>query len=126
MEFEPVRHIKSLVKIEQIDATAEQDVLAVVDDLSRLPRRARERIRCCAPSQEWACFKELHLISRTTKRSRGRKPGEAAADDDDSRHSMGRYAAPRLALGRHALPPPAAAIVIDQADRNPEANRKKK
>jgi hypothetical protein len=127
MEFEPVAHIEPFIKVEQVYTAAEQNVLAVIDDLGRLARGAGQRIRGRTPSQEGTRFKEFHLESCAPKGGGSRKSGEAAADDDDSRHSRESYTPePALALGWHALPAPAATIIIDQADRNPKANRKKK
>jgi hypothetical protein len=77
---------KPLVEIEQVDATAQQHVLAVVDDFSGV---AGQRIRSCAASQEGARFEDLNVIAGAAERRGGRQSGQSSSGDEYIRHQAG-------------------------------------
>ena len=68
------------IKVEQVGAAAEQDVLAVVEGLAGL----RIFERAGPPAKRAAGFEEGDLRAGRFERNRRRHAGEAAADDDDA------------------------------------------
>ncbi len=76
IESDLVADAESLVEVEQVNAAAQQDVLAVVDQLTvgHLPGRG-------APTQERTGFDDVDLPTAATQRRSGRQAGETAAND---------------------------------------------
>jgi len=110
------------VKIEKIDAAAEQDVLAIVDGLAARARRAHF-VRGRAPAEKRPSFEEPYLVTRAAKRSRSRESGQASADDDYIGHE-GIAASLRLLLVNAGTPAAARIVIIDDQDDEPDYNRK--
>ena len=80
-----VAHAQPRIKIQQVDATAQQDVLAVVDQDGRVVGW-RERKRGSAAAQKRAGFKYLDAEPGAAQGGRGGKAGQSATDDDCARH----------------------------------------
>jgi hypothetical protein len=76
---------EALVKIEEIDATAQQDVLAVVDHLTVFPTGGPAG---GAAAEEVAGFQNFDFETSAAERRSGSKAGEPAADDDYTRQAF--------------------------------------
>ena len=70
IELDAVAHAQPLVEIQQVDAAAQQDVLAVVDGLGFLAGRGGKRIRRGAPAQERPRFEQVHFEAGAAQRRR--------------------------------------------------------
>ena len=76
------------IKIQQIDAAAQQDVLAVVDDLGVLA--VADFVGRGAAAQERARFQHSDRVAGAAQRRRGcGKPSQTSANDDDISHRSG-------------------------------------
>ena len=84
------------VEIQQVDAAAQQDVLAVVDGF------AAGLIRSGAAAQERTGFQHDERDTRAAQRSGCRESGQSAADDDNI-HRASELA---VARKRERFPPP--------------------
>ena len=85
IEADAVPHAQPPVEIQQVDAAAQQHVLAVVDQLGSVVGR-RERKRSRAAAQKRARFEHLDAEPGAAQRRRRREPGQSAAYDDRARH----------------------------------------
>src|SRR5262244_312489 len=88
VEANPLPHPEPLVKIQQVDAAAQQHVLAIVDRLAAVRVTAGNRVGGGAAAQEWTRLKQVDLPARAAKRGRGRKSGESPARDESFRHLL--------------------------------------
>lgn len=68
------------VKIEQIDAASQQDVLAIVD------RLFAKLVGSCASAQKRPRLEDLHRVPRSAQRRRRRQTGQPAAEHDHIGH----------------------------------------
>ncbi len=85
IEANAVPHPQPAVEIQQIDATAQQHMLAIVDEEGIVVGRS-ERKRGGAAAQEWPGFEYLDAEPRASQRRRRRKTGQSTADDDHAGH----------------------------------------
>lgn len=85
LELETVRYTKATVKVDQIDATPQKNVLAIVD-FAGLGMFAGEVIGRSAAAEKWTGFMEVDLESSATEGCSGRQPSETTAGDQDRRH----------------------------------------
>jgi hypothetical protein len=85
--FDQMRNAKPAIKVEQIRATAEQHMLAIIERLSRL----RILKRTGPPAQRSARFDERDIRPDRFQRNSGRHASQAAADDDDARGIFGGH-----------------------------------
>src|SRR4029077_1337869 len=76
-EFDLVSGADAAVEILEIGATAQGDVLTVVDVLA-----ARQNIRSGAAAEERALLEKAYAPARLTQRAAGRQPRQPAADHD--------------------------------------------
>src|SRR5258708_26935921 len=67
------------VEVQQVDAAAQQDVLAVVDGLAIV---TADVIRSRAPAQKGTSLQQTNRVTRIRQCSRRRQSGQAAAHDD--------------------------------------------
>src|ERR1700752_5091106 len=82
IELNAVPYAEPLVKIQEIDAAAQENVLAVVDDFSLGFAFCRwQRIRGGAAAQERPRFEQLDVEAGSSERCRRGEPGESAAGD---------------------------------------------
>ena len=91
VKMDPIRHAQAPVEIHQIDAAAQQDMLAVVDYFRRIVRMrsvAWNRIRSGAAAQESPGLKKINLESGLAQRGGRRKAGQTSADHDRRWHSV--------------------------------------
>src|SRR5450432_3659900 len=84
--MDPVHHVQSLVEIQNVDAAAQQQMLAVVDNLGAV---AWKRVGGGTPTQEPAGFEQIYLESGASERGGGSQSGQAAADNNRTGH--GRF-----------------------------------
>ena len=85
IEADAVPHAQPRVEIQQIDATAQQHVLAVVDQFGTVAGW-RERKRGRAAAQERARLEHLDAETGAAQRRRRREAGQSTADDDHAGH----------------------------------------
>src|SRR5260370_9651622 len=83
VEMDPVGDVQALIEIHDIDAAAQQQVLALIDDFGAV---ARQRVGSGAATQESAGFEQVYLESLSTQRGGCCQAGETAANDDRSGH----------------------------------------
>src|SRR5438094_10357280 len=76
MEGDFVRDTQTLIEIEQVDATAQQNVLAVVDCLGTL--RAADLVRGRTTTQERASLKQPHGVTDAAQRDDARQTSDDA------------------------------------------------
>src|SRR5579871_554178 len=86
IEPDPVADTQPPVEIEQVDAAAKQNVLAVVDGFSRLIGRGRHRIGSGAAAQERARFEEFHIEAGSSQSGGCRHPGQSSPRNENFRH----------------------------------------
>ncbi len=79
VKLNPVRDAQAPVKIHQIDAAAQQHVLAIVDDFGTF---AGYRVGSGAAAQESAGFEKIDLESRLAQRRSRGETGQTSADHD--------------------------------------------
>ena len=72
MEPDAIPNSQPLVEIQQVDAAAQQNVLAVVDGFGRLAIRPRQRIRGSPSAQKRPRFVQVHLEARAPQGRRRR------------------------------------------------------
>jgi hypothetical protein len=75
----PVRSSDAPVKIEQIRAAAQENMLTVVDDLSR----SGMLVGRSTPPDERPALEERNATSGVGQSTAGRESGDASADDSD-------------------------------------------
>ena len=84
--MELVERTNATQKLQRLDVAAGQNVMPVVDALSRSGITKRRR----APAKAWARLEKMNRPS-TLDQCRGRgQPSKATADDDDIRHATGK------------------------------------
>ena len=107
---DPVPHAQPPVKIQQVDAAAQQNVLAVVDHFTFAARRAA--VGSSASAQKAAGFEQFHFKSGAAQRRRRRESGQTAADHDGCGHPIGLQGAcgEGLSLNAGGMAPVSAAI----------------
>jgi hypothetical protein len=97
MELDEVLDAEAAVEVQEVDAAAEQDVLAVVDGL--LAGGKRQGVRRSTAAEKLASFEYGDAVTGGSQGSRGCQPGESAAEHEHIAHQP--------ATGRRArLPPP--------------------
>jgi len=79
---------EALIEVEEVDAAAEQHMLAVIDGFDLRAGRAGNRIGSGATAKEGARLEQVDLETSTTERGRGRQSGEPAAGDENFRHGL--------------------------------------
>ena len=75
------------VEIQQVDAAAQQDVLAVVDGLAGLAFASPARVGRGAAAQKRARFEQIDFESRAAQRGRRSQSGQSAAGNQHATHS---------------------------------------
>ena len=78
MKRDLVRHAETPVKVEQIDAAAQQDVLAVVDNLPGASFRSGSGIGRRATARVRLLLHDLDVEAGLAQGRRRREPGHAA------------------------------------------------
>src|ERR1700691_310527 len=96
IEADALAHTQPAVEIQQIDATAQQHMLAIVDEFGSLVRR-RQRKRRCAAAQKRARFEYLYPDPRAAEGGLRRETGQSSAYDDHARHLIHNRLAEPLA-----------------------------
>ncbi len=122
VELDAIGDAQPPVEIQQVDAAAQQHVLAVVDDLGAVAG-AGQRIRSSAAAQESARFVKIHFESGLAQRRGGCQSGQAAADHDRCGHQInsGGWSCLQDCTGtRSAMP--AASAAVDQHNCDGEHN----
>src|SRR5579883_2485896 len=88
IEADAVAHAESGVKIQQVGAAAQQDVLAVIDDFGFRSLLSRSGIGRGAAAWKRPGFEDIDLESRAAERSRGGESGESAAGNENFGHHV--------------------------------------
>ena len=86
VEVDAVRNVQAFIKINKIDATSQQDVLAIVDNL-RCASFTGDGVRGRASAQKAAGFEEFYLESRRAESGSSRESCKSAANDNRSGHN---------------------------------------
>ena len=87
MPADLVAHAQALVEIEQVDAAAQQHVLAVVDHFGILVG-GRDGKGCGASAEEGPRLRQFHMESRAAQSRRGGESRQTAAEDEYGRHGF--------------------------------------
>ena len=112
MKRDIVFDAEALVKIHQIDAAAQQDVLAVVDGF-RI-----DFVGGRASAQERAGFEELHRMAGGAEGGGGRESGQTSADDDRLQaRGTCRLGASWARTGKRLRRPPPPPLMISMASQ---------
>jgi hypothetical protein len=84
VELDSIGHSQPAVKIHEIKAAAQQDVLAIIDDFGTVTGNG---IGSGATAQKSARLKNVDFESGLAQRCRGREPGQASADHNCRGHA---------------------------------------
>src|SRR5262249_38632605 len=88
IETNPLADSKPLVEVEQVHATAQNHMLAIVDDFGDFAIAAAGRIGRRASAQEGTRFEQLDFVSGVTQSGRRGESGESAAGNKNLWHSV--------------------------------------
>ena len=86
MKADAVAHAQPRVKIQQVDAAAQQNVLAVVDRLRLALGPGGQVVGRGAPARKRPRFEHFHLESGAAQRRRRRQTGQPAARNQNFGH----------------------------------------
>ena len=87
VKVDAVADVQTGIEIQQVAATAEQDVLAIVDRFGFLAARGGERVRGGTPAEERPRLKQFDVETGAAERGSRRQTGEPASRDEDLGHS---------------------------------------